>query len=68
VVSEIDKLFSARFDALVNSLQIGKPPAARAARRPAMAAGAGRAICIDAAAAPLARRRQVTPVRWSCAP
>ena len=26
VVSEIDKLFSARFDALVNSLQIGKPP------------------------------------------
>lgn len=26
VVGEIDKLFSARFDALVHSLQIGKPP------------------------------------------
>lgn len=26
VVSEIDKLFSQRFDALVNSLEIGKPP------------------------------------------
>ena len=26
VVGEIDKLFSARFDALVNSLQISKPP------------------------------------------
>ncbi len=26
VVSEIDKLFSERFDALVNSLEIGKPP------------------------------------------
>ena len=26
VVSEIDKLFSQRFDALVSSLEIGKPP------------------------------------------
>jgi len=26
VVSEIDKLFSQRFDALVNSLQLGRPP------------------------------------------
>jgi uncharacterized protein (DUF2267 family) len=26
VVSEIDKLFTARFDNLVNSLQVGKPP------------------------------------------
>jgi len=26
VVSEVDKLFSQRFDALVNSLEIGKPP------------------------------------------
>ncbi|MGL6204243.1 MAG: DUF6806 family protein, partial [Giesbergeria sp.] len=26
VVAEIDKLFSQRFDALVNSLEIGKPP------------------------------------------
>ena len=26
VVAEIDKLFSVRFDALVNSLEIGKPP------------------------------------------
>ena len=26
VVAEIDKLFSLRFDALVNSLEIGKPP------------------------------------------
>lgn len=26
VVAEIDKLFSARFDALVNSLELGKPP------------------------------------------
>ena len=26
VVSEVDRLFSARFDALVNSLEIGKPP------------------------------------------
>ena len=26
VVSEIDKLFTQRFDALVNSLEIGKPP------------------------------------------
>jgi hypothetical protein len=26
VVAEIDKLFSDRFDALVNSLEIGKPP------------------------------------------
>ena len=26
VVSEIDRLFSDRFDALVNSLEIGKPP------------------------------------------
>jgi hypothetical protein len=26
VVREIDKLFARRFDALVNSLQIGKPP------------------------------------------
>jgi hypothetical protein len=25
-VAEIDKLFSQRFDALVNSLEIGKPP------------------------------------------
>lgn len=26
VVAEIDKLFTQRFDALVNSLEIGKPP------------------------------------------
>ena len=26
VVGEIDKLFSQRFDALVNSLELGKPP------------------------------------------
>jgi hypothetical protein len=26
VVSEIDKLFNERFDALVNSLEISKPP------------------------------------------
>jgi hypothetical protein len=26
VVAEIDKLFSQRFDALVSSLEIGKPP------------------------------------------
>jgi hypothetical protein len=26
VVAEIDKLFSQRFDALVNSLEIGRPP------------------------------------------
>jgi hypothetical protein len=26
VVSEIDKLFTQRFDALVSSLEIGKPP------------------------------------------
>ena len=26
VVAEIDKLFAQRFDALVNSLEIGKPP------------------------------------------
>jgi hypothetical protein len=26
VVGEIDKLFSKRFDALVNSLEMGKPP------------------------------------------
>jgi hypothetical protein len=26
VVSEVDKLFSQRFDSLINSLEIGKPP------------------------------------------
>jgi hypothetical protein len=26
VVAEIDKLFNQRFDALVNSLELGKPP------------------------------------------
>jgi hypothetical protein len=26
VVAEIDKLFTQRFDALVNSLELGKPP------------------------------------------
>jgi hypothetical protein len=26
VVAEVDKLFSERFDALVNSLELGKPP------------------------------------------
>jgi len=26
VVDEVDKLFSQRFDALVNSLELGKPP------------------------------------------
>ncbi|MDH5708051.1 MAG: hypothetical protein OEY75_02985, partial [Hylemonella sp.] len=26
VVAEVDKLFTSRFDALVNSLEIGKPP------------------------------------------
>jgi hypothetical protein len=26
VVAEIDKLFAQRFDALVNSLEIGRPP------------------------------------------
>ena len=36
VVAEIDKLFSQRFDALVNSLEIGKP---RAARVPVVAMG-----------------------------
>ena len=26
VVAEVDKLFGSRFDTLVNSLQLGKPP------------------------------------------
>ena len=36
VVAEIDRLFSERFDALVNSLEIGKPP-----RGPGGAGGSG---------------------------
>ena len=36
VVAEIDKLFSQRFDALVNSLEIGKPP-----RGPGGSSGSG---------------------------
>ena len=32
VVAEIDKLFGERFDALVNSLEIGKPPRGRRRR------------------------------------
>ena len=36
VVAEIDRLFSERFDALVNSLEIGKPP-----RGPGGSSGSG---------------------------
>jgi hypothetical protein len=37
VVAEIDKLFTQRFDALVNSLEIGKPP--RGSGRPGASGG-----------------------------
>ncbi len=68
VVSEIDKLFSQRFDALVNSLEIGKPPrgtgAAPVPAATAAAVAGGPATCIER---PAVRRRSVAalPARLS---
>ena len=42
VVSEIDKLFGERFEALVNSLEIGKPPRGTGGSGPAGGHGGGR--------------------------
>ncbi|WPB58534.1 DUF6806 family protein [Xylophilus sp. GOD-11R] len=42
VVAEIDKLFSERFEALVNSLEIGKPPRGSGGTGPAGGHGGGR--------------------------
>ena len=48
VVAEIDKLFSQRFDELVNSLEIGKPPRGTGGQVAAVtAADAVRATCIE---------------------
>jgi lipopolysaccharide biosynthesis regulator YciM len=42
VVAEIDRLFSQRFDALVNSLEIGKPPRGSGGSGPGGSHGGGR--------------------------
>jgi hypothetical protein len=70
VVAEIDKLFSDRFDALVSSLEIGKPRVApvavvAAAAAAAMAAGGVRATCIDRLKLPSLCSRRIL-IAWSC--
>ena len=42
VVAEVDKLFSQRFDALVNSLALGKPPSGPGGNHGGGHGGAGR--------------------------